>query len=468
MIMTVVVAVIAVACVGLLSRRYTLIEFQDYVTNDEATDLERFRVLLLEHYHQHAGWTDAQSLIESIGRNNDKQLVLIDAQRNIVATSPAALLQSRIEISPDHSLTFEREERRGREAIASRLALRNVPHIALAESTGANVGTLYMARLLPTSVAPKEQLFVRGIDRSLLLAASVSAGLALLVAVFLSRRIVRPVELLTRAVRRMEQGDTSQRVDISTKDEIGELGRAFNSMADSLARVEQLRRNMVNDVAHELRTPLTNLRCQIETLQDGFAVPSAEVINSLHEETMLLNHLVDDLQDLALAEAGQLSLTPQRVSISDEVAQVVNAMQLQFSKSNFSVKVDVAENCPDVWADSRRLGQVLRNLLHNAITHTPPGGLVTIGVTEINSRVQLKIEDTGQGIPADDLKYVFERFYRADSSRDRATGGAGLGLAIVKQLVALHGSEIQIESEIGRGTSVTFSLPVFKTGDESQ
>lgn len=459
--MTVVVAVIAVTCVGLLSRRFTLTDFNTYVSNTQQVDLERFRTVLVEHYHQRGGWLEAQSLVERLGTATDKQLILVDAQRKLLSASPAGLLQANVHISLENDLTWRREERRGHELIVDEMVLRNVPHIALNDSSGLAIGTLFVTPIFSSPAADRrEDVFVSGLNRTLLLAALASAFVALLIAVILSRRIVRPIEALTKAVHQMERGDLSQRVETSSRDEIGELSHAFNAMADSLTHAEQLRRNLVNDVAHELRTPLTNIRCQIEALQDALASPTPQMIDSLHEEAMLLNRLIDDLQDLALAEAGQISLELRRISVKEEVAQAVYAAE-QTKNSGPSIQIEVADTCPDVLADSQRLRQILRNLLKNAITHTSANGMILVRASQLDSRVEIAIEDTGSGISSDDLPYVFERFYRADSSRSRDTGGAGLGLAIVKQIVAAHGGETCIESVVGRGTNIRFYLPIF-------
>lgn len=461
-LVTVVVAVSAVACVGLLSRRYTIINFNEYVTGNEGAGLEQFGAALSEHYLRRGGWDDVQPLLDRMAETSGKQFVIIDRERRVLATSPADLMRADIRVGPEHSITWRREERRGDKVLLEKMALDGVPHVAVVGPGGAVVGSLYVAPLLPTAGDSREEAFVEGLNRALLLAGSVSAGAALLIALLLSRRILRPVEELTAAVRRMEGGDLSRRVKVSSGDEIGELARAFNSMADGLARVEQLRRNMVGDVAHELRTPLTNIRCQIESVQDGVARPTPELIDSLHEEAMILSRLVDDLQDLALAEAGQLSLRPEPASVKAEVGLAVNAMRRRLEDGGLSVRVNIPEDCPDVLADRKRVGQVLRNLLDNSVTHTPAGGAVTVSARRDDSRVELAVEDTGRGIDEGDLPYVFERFYRADASRDRATGGAGLGLAIVKQIVAAHGGEVRVESVHGAGTKVSFTLPVFR------
>lgn len=458
-VMTLVVAVIAVVCVGLLSRSMTLLEFRTYITNKGDTDLEPLRAQLVEHYQQQGSWKDVQPLLGRLAATAGKQLILVDPERKVIAKAPFQSSHDEIIITPTHDLTWQRKQLQNGVVVADEMVLKNVPNVQLADSRGVVVGAVYVAPPPLESKRRPEEAFVRALNRTLLLAALISAAVALLVAIVLSRRILRPVAALTAAVRRMENGELSQRVDATSKDEIGELGRSFNSMADSLTRAEQLRRNMVNDVAHELRTPLTNIRCQIETMQDGLAEPTPAVIDSLHEEAMLLHHLIDDLQDLSLADAGQLSLHPRSIGVTAAVTLAVNSMQSQVSDAEISMKIGISEDCPDVLADSKRLGQVLRNLLSNAISHTPRGGLIEISGAPAGSYVELSVADTGSGIPRADQFLVFERFYRTDASRNRATGGAGLGLAIVKQIVEAHGGKIHLQSEVGKGTTVRFTLP---------
>jgi signal transduction histidine kinase len=294
----------------------------------------------------------------------------------------------------------------------------------------------------------------------LLLAAGVAGLAAVLLTLVLSRRILRPVEALTAAAQRMEKGDLSQRVEVHSQDEIGELARAFNAMADGLARLEELRRNMVTDVAHELRTPLSNIRGYLEALQDGVVEPKPEVIDSLHEEAMLLNRLVDDLRELTLAEAGQLKLERRPVAPADLVDRALEAARAQAEAKGIALQADLPEDLPLVDVDSQRIGQVLGNLLSNALTHTPPGGKVVVVARAKQLAVEVSVSDTGEGIPLERLPYIFERFYRADRSRSRATGGTGLGLSIAKQLVEAHGGRISVASQVGQGTTFTFTLPV--------
>jgi len=276
----------------------------------------------------------------------------------------------------------------------------------------------------------------------------------------LSNHILKPVRELTRIANRMEKGDLSQRIRMRTKDEMGALAHAFNTMADSLARSEQLRRNLVSDVAHELRTPLTNVRGYLEALKDRMIDPTSEIITSLYEESLLLSRLVVDLQELSLAEAGQLHLARRPLALEEVVVKAVSSLQLQAEQKQLTLRVEMPPCLPRVEADAERVGQVLRNLVSNAITHTLPGGEIAIRARAINGEVLVSVDDTGEGIEEQHLPYIFERFYRADASRSRATGGIGLGLAIVKQVVEAHGGQVEAESAPGRGSSFTFTLPV--------
>jgi signal transduction histidine kinase len=306
--------------------------------------------------------------------------------------------------------------------------------------------------------------FSRSINSSLLLAVIIAGGLALVLTLALSRSILRPVEALTQAARRMGHGDLSQRVEIRSKGEVGELAEAFNTMADNLERLELLRRRMVTDVAHELRTPLSNLRGYLEAIQDGMVQPEPEVIDSLHEETMLLSHLVNDLQELSLAEAGKLHIEMQPLEVSQVIQRAALLAQQPANQKGIQLRTEVPADLPLVSADPERLEQILHNLLDNAIHYTPQGGEILIAAGRQGEQIEIQVKDTGSGITAEHLPYIFERFYRADQSRNRATGGAGLGLAIVKQLVEAQGGQVGAQSQPGKGTTMTFSLSMAPAG----
>jgi signal transduction histidine kinase len=315
-----------------------------------------------------------------------------------------------------------------------------------------------------TTSTTLKQDFLNTITHSFWLVIVLAWLLALLLTLALSNHILKPVRELTRTANRMERGDLSQRVSIRTKDEMGVLAHAFNTMADGLERSEQLRRNLMSDVTHELRTPLTNIQGYLEALHDRVVEPTPGMINSIYEESLLLNRLVADLQELSLAEAGQLCLVRRPISLEEITVKAVQALHMQAASKQLSIQVHLPRDLPLIEADPERLGQILRNLLSNAITHTPAGGEINVRAYATGSEVRVSVQDTGEGIPAQHLPYVFERFYRADSSRARATGGTGLGLAIVKQMVQAHGGWIEAESQLGQGACFTFTLPVVATG----
>jgi signal transduction histidine kinase len=266
------------------------------------------------------------------------------------------------------------------------------------------------------------------------------------------------VEALSRAARGLARGDFSQRVDVRSRDEVGELARTFNTMAEELKRADEMRRNLVADVAHELRTPLTNIRGYIEAIRDGLVKPDAATLNSIYEEVLLLSRLIEDLQLLALAEAGQLPLHLQTCDLSEVVRKAAAAVQPQAEAKGLSLTVAVPGRLP-VRADPERTGQVLRNLLTNAVNYTPRGGRITVAVEEAGEEAEVRVVDTGVGIPPEELPYIFERFYRVDKSRSRATGGTGLGLTIARRLVEAQGGRMRAESQVGRGSTFIFTLP---------
>ena len=323
-------------------------------------------------------------------------------------------------------------------------------------------GTLASGAESPLSFSLPEtsrQTFTSRVTRATWIAVAAAAASAVVLAYLLSRQIVGPVTSLTSAALEMSRGNVDRRVVVRSKDEIGLLASSFNAMAESRSNLDRLRRNLVNDVAHELRSPISNLRGYLEMLRDGDLAPTGDVLALLHDESLVLNRLVTDLQDLALAEAGNLPL-----HLESAPAGLVAARALEGVKA-IAERQEVELVCCDaglqlvVSADTVRFGQVLRNLLTNAIAHTPPGGRVELRVIEDPERVRFLVSDTGGGIAPEHLPHIFDRFYRADPARTRSTGGAGLGLAIVKHLVQLHGGEVAVESTIGAGTTVTVAFP---------
>ncbi|WP_406499213.1 HAMP domain-containing histidine kinase [Streptomyces sp. NBC_00846] len=301
-------------------------------------------------------------------------------------------------------------------------------------------------------------------------AAALVLALTVGATVLAGARLVRPLHALTGAAQRMRDGEDSAPVLVTDDNEIGRLAAAFNDMAAHRARLEGQRKDMVSDVAHELRTPLSNIRGWLEAAQDGLAEPDPAFISSLHTEAVQLQHIIDDLQDLAAADAGVLRLHPEPVRISEVLDQVAAAHQGRAETAGVTLAVltaPVDAPSPELTADPVRLRQAIGNLVSNAVRHTLAGGNVTLRAygslradgSESADEVVVDVADTGSGISADDLPHVFDRFWRAEKSRSRRTGGSGLGLAIVRKLVEAHGGSVSVTSVEGQGSVFTLRLP---------
>ncbi|MER6103041.1 ATP-binding protein [Streptomyces sp. NPDC001832] len=289
---------------------------------------------------------------------------------------------------------------------------------------------------------------------------AVAVGVALaaiLGALLLSRAVLRPVRAMTLAAEGLGEGDLERRVPVSGQDEITQLGRAFNRMADSIQAGEDRQRRLTGDIAHELRTPLANLRGYLEALRDGVVEPTPELLDSLHEEALLQQRIVDDLQDLALAEVGALTYHRSEVNLRDLLEAARTAHRAHAGTAGVALEVE-APHPVYVTADADRLRQVVGNLVGNALRATPSGGRVTLALVPRGELAVVEVRDTGKGIPAEHLPHLFDRFWRADASRGRATGGSGLGLSIARQIVTDHQGTIDVASTVGVGTTFTIVL----------
>ncbi len=424
---------------------------QRYVSNEQVSD-QKMVTSIQNTYKQMQSIQRVQTLTERLARQSNVRIIVMDHNQYIIADSAHVLVGQTLTISLILILDNSRMSAKGPPVLESQ-PLSGSVHIISTDGRQVALGQ----PSLPINAGPT---FLDPINRSLALAVLIAGLVALALTLILSSAVLKPVKALTLAARRMEQGDLSQRVNIKKTDEIGGLAHAFNIMAESLGQAGQLQRNLVSDVAHELRTPLTNIRGYLEALQDQVIKPDTMVIASLHEETMLLSRLVTDLQDLTLAEAGQLHLQCIPVALEDIITNAVNSLLLQAREKNLVMRVNVPADLPLVEADPQRVRQILLNLLSNAIRHTPSKGEVHVIVRAVQQVVEVRVQDTGEGIAAEHLPSLFKRFYRADPSRTRATGGTGLGLAIVEQLVHAHGGRILVESQVGQGTCFLFTLPV--------
>jgi len=324
-----------------------------------------------------------------------------------------------------------------------------------------SVGGRTVARLrlkfFSGGLTPADRSLRSSLARSVALSAVLAAAGALAVAVAAARSLVRPIRRLSAVVQALGSGASGARVpDPKGPTELADLERAFNSMASSLERHEELRQAMVADLAHELRTPVAVLQAETEALVDGISKPTPEALVSLHDESLRLGRLVEDLQTLASAQAASVHMERSLVDLAEVAADAAGSLQSRFSMNGLSLSQDLWPAV--VYGDAGRLRQVVTNLLDNAAKFTPAGGRAHVSVRAGAAHAHLEVSDSGPGIPTEERERVFHRFFRGSAGKE--VGGSGIGLAVVKDLVEAHGGEVHVEAALGGGACFVVRLPL--------
>ena len=305
--------------------------------------------------------------------------------------------------------------------------------------------------------------FLDRINLQIFLGGLTAIGLALLLAIFLSRTLTRPIRELTAATQIVSEGNLAHQVPVRSRDELGQLATSFNHMSADLVRSLNLRRQMTADIAHELRTPISIILGHTDAIHDGVLPASKETFEIIREEAERLDHLVDDLRTLSMADAGELKLVvrpyPPEQLLQD--AKKTYSHQAKQKKVTLAVKADV--DLPEIEIDPQRMKEVFGNILDNALRYTPEGGHITLSAGIAENTIEMRIQDSGPGVSSDELDKIFERFYRAETSRTREEGGSGLGFAIAKSIVERHNGRIWAESTPGAGLTVVIRIPFLKT-----
>ena len=432
------IGLVSIILLAMLARWNTRSEFIRFVSDQYEVDLV---ASLSEHYQTSGSWDEAETVFAPADGNPQDEhgphtppFILTDPQGIILVANGG----------------FNAGDTVSAEELATGAPI---------EVDGQTVGIL-VPMPMPFEGNPREEEFIQRTSQTLLFGAGGAALIALLLGIFLSRTISRPIRELTRATHAIAQGDLQQQVDIRSRDELGELAQAFNKMSAELSRSINARKQMTADIAHELRTPLSLILGHAEAVHDGVLQPTHENFEIIREEAIRLEHLVDDLRTLSLADAGELPLQPQTISPARLLEEVANLYRFQTQTKDLALDLDIPSPLPDLEADPGRLTQVLTNILDNAVRHTPVNGHITLAASRTSDGVALFVRDSGPGLPTADLERIFDRFYRADASRVRNEGGSGLGLAIAKSIVQAHGGQIRAESEQGKGLTVIITLPV--------
>ncbi len=333
------------------------------------------------------------------------------------------------------------------------------------ESDGQTVGTLFAQRrnIVYTQA---EQLFLDRSKTSLLLTLVVTILIAALVGILLARNLTRPVIELTDAAKNLAAGDLSQKVEVHSNDELGELSQAFNQMSAEIEQSDRQRKRMTADIAHDLRTPLTVISGYIESMRDGDLEPTKERLAMLYSEVTRLNRMVADLRLLSQSDVGALSLNLLPIEAGELLEQTRQLFDLRANEQNINLTIAAQKDLPMVLGDETRLIQVMENLVGNAIRHTPRGGQIQLSAKMDQGMdsgkkpcVCFTVSDNGEGIPEKEIPYIFEEFHRVDKSRHTDENQSGLGLAIVKAIVQGHGGKVWVESTLGRGSAFHFCIP---------
>lgn len=306
-----------------------------------------------------------------------------------------------------------------------------------------------------------EERYLAGVNQALLLGALGATAVAVVLGAVLARSLTRPLREVAAASHAVAEGELGRQVPVRTQDELGELATAFNQMSAELARAVAQRRQMTADIAHDLRTPLTVLAGYLEAMEDGSLALTPQRLAIMQQEVRGLTRLVEDLRILSLADAGRLTLHRQETDVGELLAQIRQAYAPQAAQQQVTLNTEVDPELGTASLDPERMRQVLGNLLSNALRHTGVGGTVTLAARrERADTFLLAVHDTGDGIPAEDLPHIFNRFYRGDKARADTDAASGLGLAIVRSLVEMHGGQISADSAPRRGTTFLIRLPI--------
>ncbi len=344
-------------------------------------------------------------------------------------------------------------------AIAAQLVVTGVfnRHIAEMEAAMGEVEQTIMQEMETTLFTNFQAAF----NEVLVIAAAAAVLSALFVSYFVARRVVTPIRQMMQASRTIAAGNYQERVDVNSRDELGQLARSFNQMAAQLDRTETMRRELIGNVAHELRTPLSSIKGYMEGLIDGVIPAKPDVYQQVYREADRLQRLVSDLQELSRVEARAFELKRQRLNLIAIIRQTCEHLRPQFEEKRVQLEVNLPDALPLALVDEDRINQILVNLIGNALQYTASGSSVTVSAVQRGGLIEVAVSDTGIGIPVEHLPHLFTRFYRVDKSRSRAGGGSGIGLTIARRLVEAHGGSIRAESGgAGRGSVFAFTLPI--------
>lgn len=430
------VSIISSGIIVLFTRVATNREFEKFISDKYKSELVEE---LGRYYQQNQTWDGVEKDFKQFGRDSNNH----DYNRPLFFSIA----------EPNGKIVVAGTDRK----LGEILSAEELSHCSPIQVEDKTVGVLLLA--MSPDRNPMEDEFLRRLNGSIFLSAIGTIIVALFLGILLSRSITRPIRELTKATHAMADGNLNQNVNVRSRDEIGELAESFNKMSSDLSRSFNLRKQMTADIAHELRTPLSLIIGHAEGVHDGVLEPNHENFEIIREEAERLEHLVNDLRTLSLADAGELSVDFQPMNINDLMSDVYTHYISPFNQKRITLNLTSAPVILKANLDPSRFTQVLNNILDNALRYTPANGAVDMETKQVEGKIQISIQDNGEGVTPEEAAHLFDRFYRADEARNRNDGGSGLGLAIAKSIVEMHGGKIWAESEKGKGLKIVIELP---------
>ncbi|MEA3325691.1 MAG: ATP-binding protein [Chloroflexota bacterium] len=438
------IILIALGAVAIVTRYTTEQEVESFLGHGGQVGLENLANALESFYAENDSWKGVESLFPGgPGRGKGQGTGVNDSSGNHIVADRNGMIQ----FSPDLN-------DKGRILPGEDLA-QTIP----LEVSGEIVGYLIPEGGILELPENFDSLLIERVNRATLVAALISGGLAILLALILAALILKPVRGLTSAVKKLAAGDLSQRISIQGKGEIGTLGDAFNQMSQSLQEAEARRQALTADIAHELRNPLAIQRAHLEALQDGLYPLDHENLALITEQNRQLTRLVEDLRTLALADAGELPLSKHLIDLRKMCTETLARFEPQASRKDIQLSADCESDQILIDADKKRLWQIWDNLMQNSMRYTPKGGKIKLSLQDADDLAVFTIYNNGPNISEEAFGHLFERFYRGDKARDRASGGTGLGLAIARKLTEAHGGMLTVENHPDEGVTFTLELP---------
>ncbi|MEA2008963.1 MAG: ATP-binding protein [Chloroflexota bacterium] len=450
------VVLIAIISVVLVVRQSTAQEVRNFMFRGGVMGLENLVTNLETCYEKYQSWENCTQMLNAVGAQNNAPEWVNGTKTGKGAETEKGPSNPMLQILDADGKVIAGTKGTTSNGQQNETAIEHaIPLIYQGQEVGYLLPSGHMA-----FTSQQELSLVSQLNKAALTAAGIAGGVALILATLLAYSLLRPIQTLTQAVNQMGTGDLSQRVKISGDTEIATLGRVFNQMANSLEDTEERRKALTADIAHELRTPLSVQQAYLEALQDGIYELSLENLTPIAEQNRSLIRLVEDLRTLALADAGELSLERAETNFPALVRRVATRFEPQAKINGNTFDLSLAEDCPTLEIDPQRIEQILNNLLDNALRHSPEGQVIELNIVYDAQNVSLAIHDKGSGIPAEEIAYIFDRFYKSDKSRIRSNGGTGLGLSISRKLAEAHGGDLEAGNHPQGGAIFTLILPV--------